>query len=105
MMEPGEIIYQKVYVSPRPPPKIIGQRLLDERIGFRSPLEAAKTPNESNQMKKNPMIKNRETFLWTRIHPGDRERCTGLSRRHQALDKNGETRRLIRVHQGGGARK
>ena len=32
MMETGEIIYEKVYASLRPPPKIS----LDERIGFRS---------------------------------------------------------------------
>ena len=35
-METGEVIYEKVYASPRFPPKISFQRQLDERIGFRS---------------------------------------------------------------------
>ena len=36
VMESGEIIYEMVYVSPRPPPKISFTDNLDERIGFRS---------------------------------------------------------------------
>ena len=44
-METGEIIYEKVYESPRPPPKIslrndwmkeLGSEVADERFGFRS---------------------------------------------------------------------
>ena len=36
MMESGEIKNEKVYASPRPPPKISFKDKLDERIGFRS---------------------------------------------------------------------
>ena len=35
-METGEIIYEKVYESPRPPPKISLRIKLDEGIGSRS---------------------------------------------------------------------
>ena len=35
-METGEIIYEKVYEPPRPPPKISLRKWLDEGIGFRS---------------------------------------------------------------------
>ena len=45
MMGSGEIIYEKVYASPRPPPKIS----LDERIGVQKLQEVAKTPNKPNQ--------------------------------------------------------
>ena len=34
-IETGEIIYEKVYASPRPPPKISFIDKMDERIGFR----------------------------------------------------------------------
>ena len=81
-MKSGEITYQKVYVSPRPPPTISYK-------DNQKSLQAAKTPNESNQNQKN--IKKGETRGWATVHPGDRKRCLVWSGRHQKLIKNGET--------------
>ena len=47
VMESGEIIYGKVYVSPRPPPTISLKKNWIQKS-----LEAAKIPNESNQNQK-----------------------------------------------------
>ena len=33
-METGEVLYEKVYMSPRPPPKISLRPRLEKRIGF-----------------------------------------------------------------------
>ena len=51
VMESGEVIYQKVYVSPRPPPKISYKDNWMKNWIHKS-LEAAKIPNESNQNQK-----------------------------------------------------
>ena len=61
-----EIIYQKVYVSPRPPPKISYKDpwmyALDSEV-------AGSSKDPTNPTKtKNPIIKNGETRRWTRIH-------------------------------------
>ena len=50
MMGSGEIKNEKVYASPRPPPKIS----LDGRIGVQKLQEVAKTPNKPNQRPKIP---------------------------------------------------
>ena len=57
MMETGESIYEKVYTSPRPPPKI---SFTDNWIKnwIQQFLEVAKILNKSNQ---NPIIKHDET--------------------------------------------
>ena len=47
-METGETIYEKVYASPRPPPKIFHQRQ-DEEIGFRSCWTSRKAPKQPSQ--------------------------------------------------------
>ena len=51
-MESEEITYQKVYVSPRPPPNIsyTDNWMID--LSSEVALEAAKKPNESNQNRK-----------------------------------------------------
>ena len=89
VMKSEEIIYQKVYVSSRPPPKTSfndNWKNLSQKL-----LEAVKTPNKSNQHQK-PKDPERGD-RWTRIHQGNRERYRG----RQALIKNGETRMRIRI--------
>ena len=87
-MESGEIIHEKVYMSPRPPPKISFKvnwmKELDSEVAGSSP--------------KNPIIKNGETRGWTRIHPWDREKCLVWSRGHQALDKIGKSRGWTEIY-------
>ena len=55
VMETGEIIYEKVYASPRPPPKISFKgnwtKELDSEVAGGSE-DSQKTPNESNQNQK-----------------------------------------------------
>ena len=61
-MKSEEFIYQKVYVSPRPPPKISYKDNwmcdLDSDVAERHPTNPTKT--------KNPIINNWETRGWTR---------------------------------------
>ena len=72
-MESGEIKYEKVYVSPRPPPTISFKdnwmKELDSEVAGRS-----KDTQRIQPKPKKQIIKNGETRGWTRIHPGDRER-------------------------------
>ena len=107
--ETGEVIYQKVFASPRPPPKIslkhdwmkelgsLGRysACLMERI--QKLLEAAKIRNEYNQNQK-PNYQERGDRRWTKIHKGNRQRHPVWSRGHQALNENGEIRMWIRIH-------
>ena len=51
VMKSEEIIYQKVYVSPRPPPKISLQENGDERIGFRSRWKQQRFPTNPTKTK------------------------------------------------------
>ena len=61
-METGEVIYEKVYMSPRPPPKISLKHEWKKRIGFRTVArqpegEVARQPSrsfQSNQPIPNP---------------------------------------------------
>ena len=63
-MESGEIVHEKVNVSPRPPPKISFKdnwmKELDERIGFRCRSKQQGHPTNPTKTK-NPIIKNGET--------------------------------------------
>ena len=97
VMKSGEIIYEKVYVSPRPPPTI---SFKDNWMkGLDSEVAGSSKDTQRIQPKpKNPIIKNGETRGWTRVHQGDRERYLVWSRGHQALNKNGEIRRWVRIH-------
>ena len=66
-MESGEVIYQKVYVSPRPPPKISYKDdwvcdLDSENAG------GSKDTQRIQPKTDNPIIKNGETLKWIRIH-------------------------------------
>ena len=70
MMWFGEVIDEKIYVSPRPSLTISSECNWMTELDSKS-LEAAKTSN-STQIR-NPFIKNGETRGWTRIHPRDRE--------------------------------
>ena len=60
-METGEIIFEKVYESPRPPPKISLRDDLDEGIGFRSCSTSRSQPtNQPNQTQIQIMIERRD---------------------------------------------
>ena len=104
VMESGEIIYEKEYVSPRPPPTISFKDNWMKELDSEVAGSSEDTQRIQPKPKKNPIIKNGETCGWTRIHPGDRERCLVWSRRYQTLNKNGETRGWSRVHLGGRTR-
>ena len=68
VMESGEIMYEKVYVSLRPPPTISFKanwmKELDSEVAGSS-----KDTQRIQPKPKNPIIKNGETRGWTRIHP------------------------------------
>ena len=89
VMNSEEIIYQKVYVSPQPPPKIsykdYWRNKLDSEVAGSS-----KDTQRIQPKTKNPIIKNGETRMWARVHKGNRERYLVSSRGRQALNKNGE---------------
>ena len=60
-METGGVIYEKVYASPRPPPKIsLRDNWMKGLIGFRSCWKSRKLPTNPTKIK-NPIIKHRET--------------------------------------------
>ena len=67
VMEPGEIIHEKVFVSPRPPPttsfKDKWMKELDSEVAGSS--KDTKNPTKT----KKTIIKNGEIRGWTRIHP------------------------------------
>ena len=67
MMETGEIIHEKVFVFPRPPPKISFKDSWKKELDS----EIAGSSEDSQRIQpKNPIIKNGETRRWTRIHQG-----------------------------------
>ena len=72
-MKSEEIKYQKVYVSPRPPPMISYKdnwmNELDSEVA-----ESSKDTQRIQPKPKNPIIKNGETRRWAGVHKGNRER-------------------------------
>ena len=60
VMESGDVIFEKVYVSPRPPPTISFKDNWMKRIGFRSSWKQQGHPTNPTKTK-NPIIKNGET--------------------------------------------
>ena len=70
-METGEVIYDKVHASPRPPPKISLKTYLDERIGFTNCFDNQmeksfnnlKVPNYANQIQTQIMIERRNPLF------------------------------------------
>ena len=98
VMESGKILFEKVHVSPRPPPTIsFKDSWTKELVGFRSRWRQQRHPTNPTKTK-NPIIKNGETRRWARVHEGNRERYLVWSRGREALNKNGETRMWIRIH-------
>ena len=74
VMKSQEIIYQKVYVSPRPPPTISCKD--NWMIELDSEVAGSSKKKPTNPTKtKNPIIKNGETRRRARVHKGNRERC------------------------------
>ena len=73
MMETGEIIYEKAYVSPRRPPKISCKdnwmNELDSEVAGSSKDTQRMQPKTTN-----PIIKKGETRRWARVNKGNRER-------------------------------
>ena len=69
-MKSEDVIYQKVYVSPQPPPTISYKdnwmkELLDSEVAG-----SRKDTQRIQPKPKNPIVENGETRRWTRIHPG-----------------------------------
>ena len=60
VMESGDVIFEKVYVSPRPPPTISFKDNWMKRIGFRSSWKQQGHPTNPRKTK-NQIIKNGET--------------------------------------------
>ena len=92
VMECGEIIHEKLYVSPQPPPTISFKdnwmKELDSEVAGSS-----KDTNESNQNQKPNYQERRDPWVAKEF-----ERYLDWSRGHQALNKNGETRGWIQIH-------
>ena len=63
-----EIIYEKVYVSPRLPPTISFKDNWMKEFGSRNSWKQQGHPTNPTKTK-NPIIKNGETRGWTKIHP------------------------------------
>ena len=67
-----EIVYEKVHVSPRLPPKISFKenwmKELDSEVAGRS-----KNTQRIQPKPQNPIIKYGETRMWARVHKGNRE--------------------------------
>ena len=60
MMEIGEIIFEKVYASPRPPPKISLKDNWTKELG--SEVAGGSEDSQQTQLKiKNPIVKHGET--------------------------------------------
>ena len=97
VMESGEIIYEKVCVSPRPPPKISYKdnwmNELDSEVAGSSKDTQRFQPKPQTQLSRTVKTRGR-----TRVHKGNRERYLVWSRGRQALNKNGETRMWIKIH-------
>ena len=74
VMKSAGIIYQNVYASPRPPPKITCKdNWMKELIGFWCCKKQQRHPTNPTKTQ-NPIIKNGETRRWARVHKGNRER-------------------------------
>ena len=86
MMETGVIKIEKVYVSPRPPPKIF-LKIIGWSNWIQKLLEVVETPNKSNQ---NQKPNYGETCEWATTwfsYEGNRKRCLVWLRKHKL--KNG----------------
>ena len=77
VMESGEILYEQVYVSPRPPPTI------SFKYNWMKELDSEKAGSSKDTQRIQPkpkktIIKNGETRGWTTVHParGNRHQCS-----------------------------
>ena len=61
-MEPGEIIYEKVYASPRPPPKISFKENWMKELDSEVAGGSEDTPTNPTKIQ-NPIIKHGETQI------------------------------------------
>ena len=67
-MECGEVIYEKVSVSPRPPPTISFKVNWIKEFG--PEVAGGSEGSQQTQPKtRNPIIKNGQTRRWIKIHP------------------------------------
>ena len=103
VLKSEEIIYQKVYVSPRRPPKISCQD--NWMCDLDSDVAGKQQRHPTNRTKtQNPIIKYGETRMWR--ERGNRVTCHVWSRHSESRDtwwshrpkKYGETRRRTRIH-------
>ena len=70
VLESGEIIYEKVFVSPRPPPTISFKDNWMEELDSEVAGSSKDTQRIQPKSKKKTIIKNGKTRGWTRVHPG-----------------------------------
>ena len=71
VMKSEEIMYEKVYVSRRPPPKITYKD--NWMCDLDSDIVGNSKRHPTNQTKtQNPIIKYGETRMWARVHEGNR---------------------------------
>ena len=84
VMESGEIKFEKVYMSPRPPPEISFKDNWMKELDS----EVAGSSKDTQRIQPKPKT----------LHPGDRKICLFWSRRHQTLNKNGETCGWTKIH-------
>ena len=68
MMGTGEITYEEVYASPRPPPKISFQGYWMKKLGSEVCWRWVKTPNKPNQRPKIQLLEQGDLF-WQSNHP------------------------------------
>ena len=91
MMETGEIIYEKVFASPRPPPKMSFKDNWMKELDSEVAGGLCRLPTNPTKIK-NPITKNGETCKWATTwfaYSGDRKRCLVWLRKHQR--EHGET--------------
>ena len=88
VVESGEIISENVYMTPRPPPKI---SFKDDRMKELDS-EVAGSSKDTQRIQPKPKKHYHERGdPWVSNRTGDRKKCLVWSRRHQKLNKNGET--------------
>ena len=98
VMESGEIIYEKIYVSPRPPPNISFKenwmKDLDSEVAGSSKDTQRIQPKPKTQLLRTGRPVGEQQFTH------EIEKDVLWSRRYQTLNKNGETRGWTKIHPG-----
>ena len=100
VMDSGEIIYQKMYVSPRPPQ--ISTKIIGCVIWILMSLEAAKIPNESNQNPKPNYQSRRDPYWWIKTRStkliSEYQDCHTQLERKQNISEFESSSKRIEIH-------